>query len=85
MKCVWCSDQVKRKGSKQLPYFTKYWKSGSMHAGCFREWIDLHWFSVPQAARPDGKYDFWYSRKENYEFTLTPVRDAFEFLDRSLA
>ena len=84
MKCIWCSGQVKRKGSKRLPCFTKFWKEGSLHANCYREWIDLHWYNVPQAARPDGKYDFWFGHKEDYEFTLSPVRDAFGWLDRCI-
>lgn len=82
MKCIWCSMEVKKKGSRQIPYWYKHWRKGSMHASCFREYESLHNYSVPQAVRSDGHYDFWYAPRKDYEFTLSAVRDAFEWLDR---
>ena len=77
MKCIWCSGEVAKLGSKRLPHYTQFWKAGSMHPECYREWIDLHWFNVPQATHPDGKYDYWYISRKNYK----SVADAFNWLE----
>ena len=83
MKCIWCSEPVNKKGSRRIPHWYKNWKSGSMHATCFREFDSLFNFGVPQAYQPDGKYDFWYSERKEYEFTLGRVRDGFRWLDEA--
>lgn len=82
MKCVWCSGDLQRKGSRQIPYWYKNWRKGSMHAACFQEFDSIFTYDLPQATTPEGKYDYWITaRKGDYKFTLSPVSDAFRWLE----
>lgn len=83
MRCIWCSEKVIRKGSKRVPYWHMHWRNGSMHSGCFSEFDSIYTFGVPQAYAKDGKFDFWITASKGRSFTLSPVKDAFAWLEEA--